>query len=201
MWWAQVHCPSEAVIRAGQSSVWKKRLETSCLFRTKASNFLSRQMRCMGSNGKSSVLGGGRTGHKPSASTCCWGSLGQSPPLLASKAMLRAQWHSDRVNRALQTAECCAYGHGPQVPSVSSRKPSLAVPADAHTRAPLSDQARSASVLPVLFLTALPVGYQSPAAEHLSCPFTHLPIVYLAPLTTLITGEKLGTVAVQKLSD
>lgn len=47
-----------------------------------------------------------------------------------------------------------------------------------------------ASFLLVLFLRASPTACQPQS----SCPFTHPPISYWAPLTTLIKGEKLATV-------
>lgn len=58
-------------------------------------------------------------------------------------------------------------------------------------------QARGASFLLILFLTALPMTYQPQPAEHLCCSFTLHPFSYLASLTTLTTGEKSGTVAVE----
>lgn len=53
----------------------------------------------------------------------------------------------------------------------------------------------------ILFLTALPMAHQFQLAEHLHYSFTHHSISYLAPLTTLITGEKSETLMKERLSD
>lgn len=88
--------------------------------------------------------------------------------------------------------------------SASPRKPSWVVPTDAGAFAPLSAPGGTRHTthhfcrpLP----DSLPMAYQFQPAEHLHCPFTHHSISYLAPLTTLITGEKSGTVMAERLSD
>lgn len=62
-------------------------------------------------------------------------------------------------------------------------------------------QACSMSFMLILFLTALPMAQEIQPAEHLHCLFTYCSISYLAPLTTLVTVEKSGTVVAEKLSD
>lgn len=64
-------------------------------------------------------------------------------------------------------------------------------------RVPLCQhQARSAFISLVLFLTALTVA-PAPACRAPALPFTRLPTFYLAPLTTLSSDEKPGTVVAE----
>lgn len=124
------------------------------------------------------------------------------PTLPVSQAVLKTQGHSYRVDRPLKTAKCHACGTGPQACPASSKKcvlppsgrlPWLFLPTLMHILL-CQHQAWSA-----LFPLPDTFAHSTPATDPLHCLLTHLPHFLFGTFDH--SGEKLGTVVSERLSD